>query len=105
MMLTFMDEITAQDTLKEAARQLQSHFICEEGNTYEIEDLRQALDRWLELSMESLLEDILFHTVEGDRAYAFNRRAFELQMERIQPIKSNQNAQDESESIDRQFAA
>jgi hypothetical protein len=105
MMLTFMDEITAQDTLKEAAYQLQSHFIREEGNTYEIEDLRQALDRWLELSVESLVEDILFHTVEGDRAYAFNRRAFELQMERVQPIKANQNAQDESESSDRQFAA
>jgi hypothetical protein len=105
MTRTFMDEITAQDTLKDTAFQLQSHFIREEGNTYEIEDLQQALDRWLELSVESLLEDVLFHTVEGDRAYAFNRRAFELQMERIQPIQSGQNSKDESESDERQFAA
>lgn len=86
--LPTIDSSTLQQTLRETALQLQAHFAQEEGDVYRIEDLQQALARWLELSLESLLEDAMFHTVEGDRAYAFNRRAFELQMKQLQPMQA-----------------
>jgi hypothetical protein len=92
------NDSTIQDTLNEAANQLKNHFIREEGRAYSVEDLQQALSNWLELSVESLLDDVLFHVVEGDRAYAFNRRAFELEMQRLQPAQSDQNPQNASES-------
>ena len=84
--------------MSEAANQLKSHFIREERSAYSIEDLKQALSNWLELSVESLLDDVLFHVVEGDRAYAFNRRAFELELQRLQPTQLDQNSQTTSES-------
>jgi hypothetical protein len=86
-------EPTETDALSEAASQLQAYFLREEGSEYEVADLEHVLDRWLELSMERLLEDVLFHVVEGDRAYAFNRRTFELQMEQIQPRQTDAAAQ------------
>jgi hypothetical protein len=92
------NDSTTQDTLNEAANQLQNHFIREEGSTYSIEDLQQALNNWLDLSVESLLDDVLFHVMEGDRAYAFNRRVFELELQRLQPVQSDQTPQNASES-------
>jgi hypothetical protein len=80
------DDSTVQDTLSDAANQLKIRFIREEGNAYSVEDLQKALNNWLELSVESLLDDVLFHVVEGDRAYAFNRRAFEIEMQHLQPV-------------------
>jgi hypothetical protein len=77
---------TVQDTLSDAASQLKNRFIREEGNAY-----------WLQLSVESLIDDVLFHVVEGDRAYAFNRRAFEIEMQRLQPISSDKPPQTLSE--------
>lgn len=76
-----------QLAFKTAATELQTHYAHEYGDAYRIEDLEQALHNWLELSLESLVEDVLFHTIEGDRSYAFNRSAFELQMQRLQPIE------------------
>ncbi|HEY9697801.1 MAG TPA: hypothetical protein V6D10_11090 [Trichocoleus sp.] len=88
-----IDSSTLQQTLRETALQLQAHFVQEEGEVYRTEDLQQALSRWLELSLESLLEDAMFHVVEGDRAYAFNRRAFELQMKQLQPVQPSAPSQ------------
>jgi hypothetical protein len=79
------DSDATQSVLKAAAVELQARFLEEYGESYRIEDLHAALSHWLELSVEALLDDVLFHTVEGDRAYAFNRRAFEMQMKKIQP--------------------
>lgn len=92
------NDSTMQDTLNEAANHLRSYFIREEGSTYSVADLQQALSNWLDLSVESLLDDVLFHVVEGDRAYAFNRRAFELEMQRLQPTQLDQNPQNSSEN-------
>jgi hypothetical protein len=88
---------TVQDTLSDAASQLKNRFIREEGNAYSVEDLQKALSNWLQLSVESLIDDVLFHVVEGDRAYAFNRRAFEIEMQRLQPISSDKPPQTLSE--------
>ncbi|MBW4516141.1 MAG: hypothetical protein KME11_13080 [Timaviella obliquedivisa GSE-PSE-MK23-08B] len=93
-----INDSTIQGTLSEAATQLKNHFIREEGSAYSVEDLQQALSNWLELSVESLLDDVLFHVLEGDRAYAFNRRAFELEMQRLQTAQSEQPSQNASES-------
>lgn len=78
-----------QQEISGAAQQLQAHFAHEEGLFYTLEDLEKALLGWLELSIEALVEDALFHTVEGDRSYAFNRHAFELQMKRIHPVEAS----------------
>lgn len=81
-----IDSSTVQSALQQAAIQLQTHLAHEEGNLYRLEDLQQVLVCWLESSIECLVEDALFHTLEGDRAFAFNRRAFERQMQHLQPV-------------------
>ncbi|WNZ24720.1 hypothetical protein HJG54_18975 [Leptolyngbya sp. NK1-12] len=83
-----IDSEATQVVLKAAAAELQARFMQECGESYRVEDLQAALNRWLELSVEALLDDVLFHTVEGDRAYAFNRRAFEMQMRKLQSTSS-----------------
>jgi hypothetical protein len=88
MTTLFIDNEAVQSALKSAAAELQSRFLQEEGELYRADDLQQALNHWLELSIESLVDDVLFHAVEGDRSYAFNREAFESQMRRVQPMKS-----------------
>lgn len=85
MTALFVDTNATQAALQTAATELQARFVTEYGEQYCVEDLQAALTQWLELSIESLVEDALFHTVEGDRAYAFNRRAFEMQMKKLQP--------------------
>ncbi|MBW4660865.1 MAG: hypothetical protein KME15_19500 [Drouetiella hepatica Uher 2000/2452] len=89
-MTPFINTEAVEATLNQTAIALQTHFVQETGEWYGAEDLQRALTQWLELSIEALAEDALFHAVEGDRAYAFNRRAFELQMQRIQsqPLQS-----------------
>lgn len=78
-----------QQQLNSAAVQLQAHIAHNDGTVYQVEDLQRALNIWLELSIECLVEDATFHTVEGDRAQAFNRRAWELQLARLQPVEVN----------------
>jgi hypothetical protein len=86
MTTPYIDTEAVQQALQEAAIALRLRYAHEMGETYRVEDLQQVLTHWLELSIEALVEDALFHTVEGDRAYAFNRRAFELQLQRLQPL-------------------
>lgn len=85
MTAPFIDSHATEDALYTAAVELRTRFIEEYGDCYRVEDLQTALTHWLELSIESLVEDVLFHTVEGDRTYAFNRRAFEIQLKKLQP--------------------
>jgi hypothetical protein len=106
-MTPFIDTEAVETTLNQTAIALQTHFVQETGEWYGAEDLQQALTQWLELSIEALVEDALFHTLEGDRAYAFNRRAFELQMQRIQsqPQAHKLRAQSAAETCLRPIAA
>lgn len=80
-----IDTDAVQMAFDKAAIELQTHFIEEYGERYALEDLQVALTRWLELSIEALVEDAVFHTVEGDRTYAFNRRGFEMQLQKSRP--------------------
>jgi hypothetical protein len=88
MTVLSIDTDIAQAALGSVAAELQARFVAEYGERYELEALQAALARWLELSVEALVEDALFHTVEGDRAYAFNRRAFEVQLRKLQPVET-----------------
>lgn len=81
----FIDTDATQYALETAAIELQARLAQEYGEQYRAEDLQTALTQWLELSIESLVEDVLFHTLEGERSYAFNRRGFEKQLKKLQP--------------------
>lgn len=85
----FIDTDATHFALETAAIELQERLAQEYGEQYRAEDLQTALAHWLELSIESLVEDVLFHTIEGDRSYAFNRRVFEKQLKKLQPSAIN----------------
>ncbi|MBW4468134.1 MAG: hypothetical protein KME07_22130 [Pegethrix bostrychoides GSE-TBD4-15B] len=83
MTALFIDIDATQAALQTTAAELQARLAEESGERYRIEDLQTALAHWLELSIESLVEDALFHAHAGDRSYAFNRRAFETQLRKL----------------------
>ncbi|GAB4377993.1 MAG: hypothetical protein Kow00121_28950 [Elainellaceae cyanobacterium] len=90
MTTLLIDTDAIQSALHSAAIDLQNRFVREEGEVYRVEDLQRALTNWLELSIESLVEDATFHAVEGDCASAFNRHDFEQQMKRVKPVETVQ---------------
>lgn len=90
---TDLDTDALRSALKGAAIDLQAHFYQEDGDIYRVEDLQRALENWLELSIESLVDDALFHVIDGDRSSAFNRSAFEAQMKRIRPVEVSEARQ------------
>ncbi|WAL60951.1 hypothetical protein [Thermocoleostomius sinensis] len=98
-------DASPQSALQDAAIELQAYFYQQEGEIYRVEDLQRALENWLELSMEALVEDALFHVVEGDRSSAFNRSAFESQMKRLRPLDRPDAATDVCQPISAVHAA
>jgi hypothetical protein len=72
---------SVQEAIATAAKKLQVHY--QPDQEYSIEDLQSALTVWLEMSLEQLADDALFHVAEGSAAYAFNRAAFELAMKSV----------------------
>lgn len=89
-MSPLLDSDPIQSALHQAALQLQDHYAAEDGTLYRLDDLHRVLAHWLVLSAEALAEDAVFHTIEGDRAYAFNRRAFDQLLTKIHPLESSQ---------------
>ena len=73
---------TSINLLDEAAAQIQAQ-LASRGEQYAIEDLNEVLSLWLELSVEQLCEDALFHCVTGDRAFSFNRSGFERFLKKV----------------------
>ncbi|HEY9663178.1 MAG TPA: hypothetical protein V6C65_32435 [Allocoleopsis sp.] len=65
-----------QEAIAAAAPQAQVFLQQQEGSHYRLEDIQAALLKWLELSIEQLADEVLYHCLEGDRALAFNRVAF-----------------------------
>jgi hypothetical protein len=45
-----------------------------------------VLSRWLELSIEQLCDDALFHCITGDRSIAFNRDGFEQGLNKVPSV-------------------
>jgi hypothetical protein len=81
--LFISDNVT--DALESTAAQLQARF-AQCGDHYDTERIEEALRTWLELSIEQLADDALFHCVEGDSIRAFNRRAFTDELKKVQPM-------------------
>jgi len=79
--LPISDETLA--AIQQAAAEAQAHLEHEESRHYRVDDLQTAFWKWLESSLEALATDAMYHAFEGDRSYAFNRRAFETALERI----------------------
>ena len=75
------------DSIADVALQLQLHYVINSGVTYDLHDLQTVLVHYLEGSIESLVDDLMFHTVEGDRAHAFNRSEYERQLNKLQPME------------------
>lgn len=73
---------TAINLLNNAASQIQAE-LASQGEQYAIEDLNGVLSLWLELSVEQLCEDALYHCVTGDRSFAFNRSGFERFLKKV----------------------
>lgn len=68
---------TALRSLCNAAHQLQSELLEEEGQLYSVHDLNRVLIGWLSSSIESLSEDACDLCYTGDRTYcSFNREVF-----------------------------
>ena len=93
-----IDQETIQADLKAAAEMLQAYYIHEAGTVYQLADLEQALTTWLELSVEALAQDAIFHAIQGDRTYAFNRPAFEQQIQRLDPV-DEQGIEEQGETV------
>lgn len=71
---------TACNSLTMALEQLRVYF-----PEYSVECLQTVLIQWLELSIESLAEDAVFHCVEGQNDISFNRRAFKFFLNKYVP--------------------
>lgn len=78
------------NSIADLAMQLQSHYAIESGAAYDARDLQQAILKWLESSIESLVDDGMFHLVEGQRGFAFNRPEFDRQLSKLQPIEATE---------------
>jgi hypothetical protein len=75
---------TALNSLNDAAVAIQRE-LASRGEQYAIADLNEVLSLWLELSVEQLCEDALFHCITGDRSFSFNRLGFEAFLKKVEP--------------------
>ncbi|HEY9699664.1 MAG TPA: hypothetical protein V6D10_20555 [Trichocoleus sp.] len=81
---------STHNSIADLAMQLQAHYAIESAAAYDARDLQQAVLKWLESSIESLVDDGMFHLVEGRRENAFNRSEFDRQLGKLQPIEAVQ---------------
>jgi hypothetical protein len=82
----YLDNDAIQTQLFQSALVIQSNLAFEQGTEYRREDIQKALITWLELSIESLVEDAVFHCTDSNSTHAYNRRAFELALKKVRPI-------------------
>jgi hypothetical protein len=82
---------TALNSLNDAAIRIQSELLNRTGEEFELVDLNGVLAQWLEMSIESLAEDAVYHCVEGDCSYAFNQDGFNRLLKKV-PSKVKQSA-------------
>lgn len=77
------------ERLQPIAQELQEHFSHENGIEFSQAGLINVLTGWLNDSLDGLIADALYHTVEGDRSFAFNRQDFTRRLSRcpVQPVK------------------
>lgn len=83
---------TTQQALTRAAEAAQEWFEHEKGAHYPAETLRAALVSWLESSIEQLAEDAPYHCFQGESSFAFNRRGFKDQLDKLTPAYTPEEA-------------
>lgn len=76
---------TTQAALTSAAQEAQAWFERENGEHYPVSALHQVFAQWLEASLEQLAQEALYHCVEGDPMFAFNRVAFRDRLSKLAP--------------------
>jgi hypothetical protein len=70
------------EELTSATTEIQKWFEEQEGIHYELPELKQVLTQWLESSVEQLVSDASWHCCTGSDCYSFNRRGFQVALER-----------------------
>jgi hypothetical protein len=76
---------SAIEGIEVGAESLQQWLKAQTGEHYSIEDLKRVVRNWLEASIESLAEDVIYHAKEGVETHAFNRREFARQLDKLTP--------------------
>lgn len=77
---------SVHEALDAAAAELQIHYVTESGTVYRADDLKAALVKWMESSIEQLAEDAIFHVKSG-QPVAFNPDKFDRALAQTQPIE------------------
>lgn len=79
--------IFISDAVKQAivdvSKQAQGYLEHEMGVHYSVNDLEKTFVSWLESSIEQLADDALYHCIEGDGSFAFNRHSFNSALEKL----------------------
>lgn len=83
---------SVQDAIADAAEKAQAYLENEQGVHYSLNDLKNAFVKWLEISIEQLAEDAMYHCLEGDRSFAFNRQSFTTAVEKLTAARTPQEA-------------
>ena len=93
-----MQQVSVSDTvlenLQQAAVSAQAWLQREKGEYYRVNDLKQAFVHWLELCLEQLAEEAMYHAFEGDRTFAVNRQDFQAQLEKLPYAMTPQDAEE-----------
>jgi hypothetical protein len=90
---------SVHEAIAEAAKNAQAHLEHEKGVSYSVNDLKKALVKWLELSIEQLATDADYHCWAGDRSYAVNRAAFSSALAKLKPAHSPQEADELTDEL------
>lgn len=83
---------TTQEALTIAAEEAQAWFEQQNGEHYPVVALRQVFVHWLELSIEQLAQEAMYHCVEGEPTLAFNRVAFRDRLSQLTPAQTPEEA-------------
>lgn len=78
---------SVQENLIAAAVELQTQYATESGIVYNASDLKAAVTKWLESSIEQLAEEAVFHLKEGRAEFAFNRPVFTRELGKLSAIE------------------
>ena len=71
-----VDTTQAISSMRAAAPLIRQWYIDNDRLIYELTDIESVLVEWLELTIEELATETLYHCLTGDSAYAVGRRNF-----------------------------
>lgn len=77
-----IDTSQAISPLRVAAPIIRQWLIDNDSLVYELSDIENVLVNWLELSIEELATEALYHCISGDTSQAIGRRTFKQLLDR-----------------------